>query len=116
MKRMWRIIGSRCWWRSRKWRTTFRTCAFSRTRRRRRLTRWRRRAGRRSFRCTQYTEGAIKYLDVIDAQRTVLQSQRAAVQLAGVQAVSTVNLIRALGGGWGDMPAAPAADPSVASR
>jgi multidrug efflux system outer membrane protein len=57
---------------------------------------------------TQYTEGAINYLDVIDAERTVLQSQRAAVQLAGVQATSTVNLIRALGGGWGDMPAVPA--------
>jgi multidrug efflux system outer membrane protein len=71
---------------------------------------------------SQYTEGAVNYLDVIDAERTVLQSQRAAVQLAGVQATSTVNLIRALGGGWGDMPAAPAApvasasDASVASR
>jgi outer membrane protein, multidrug efflux system len=49
---------------------------------------------------TQYTEGAVDYLDVIDAERTVLQSQRAAVQLSGAQAVSTVNLIRALGGGW----------------
>jgi outer membrane protein, multidrug efflux system len=71
---------------------------------------------------SQYTEGAVNYLDVIDAERTVLQSQRAAVQLAGVQATSTVNLIRALGGGWADMPAAPAApvasasDASVASR
>jgi multidrug efflux system outer membrane protein len=49
---------------------------------------------------TQYTEGAVDYLDVIDAERTVLQSQRAALQLCGAQAVSTVNLIRALGGGW----------------
>jgi multidrug efflux system outer membrane protein len=71
---------------------------------------------------SQYTEGAVNYLDVIDAERTVLQSQRSAVQLAGVQATSTVNLIRALGGGWGDMPAAPAtpvaaaSDASVASR
>jgi outer membrane protein, multidrug efflux system len=70
---------------------------------------------------TQYKEGATQYLDVIDAQRTVLQSQRAAVQLAGVQAVSTVNLIRALGGGWGDMPPAPplaasSVAASVASR
>jgi multidrug efflux system outer membrane protein len=53
---------------------------------------------------TQYTEGAAQYLDVIDAQRTVLQSQRAAVQLTGVQAVATVNLIRSLGGGWGNDP------------
>jgi multidrug efflux system outer membrane protein len=54
---------------------------------------------------SQYTEGAVNYLDVIDAERTVLQARRAAVQLQGVQAASTVNLIRALGGGWGDMPA-----------
>jgi multidrug efflux system outer membrane protein len=51
---------------------------------------------------TQYTEGAVNYLDVIDADRTVLQSQLTAVQLSGVQATATVNLIRALGGGWGD--------------
>ncbi|GAB3628688.1 RND transporter [Pandoraea terrae] len=51
---------------------------------------------------TQYQEGSISYLEVIDAERSVLQSQRSAVQLAGAQAVSTVNLIRALGGGWGD--------------
>lgn len=50
----------------------------------------------------QYAEGAVNYLDVIDAQRTVLQAQRTAVQLQGVQAASTVNLIRALGGGWGN--------------
>lgn len=49
----------------------------------------------------RYQEGAISYLEVIDAERSVLQSQRASTQLAGAQAVSTVNLIRALGGGWG---------------
>jgi multidrug efflux system outer membrane protein len=69
---------------------------------------------------TQYKEGATTYLDVIDSQRTVLQAQRAAVQLAGAQAVSTVNLIRALGGGWGDLPAAPGPasmpDASIAQR
>lgn len=51
---------------------------------------------------TQYTEGAVNYLDVIDGERSVLQAQRAAVQLSGAQAVATVNLIRALGGGWDD--------------
>jgi hypothetical protein len=53
----------------------------------------------------QYQEGAVNFLDVIDADRTVLQSQRAAAQLTGLQAVSTVNLIRALGGGWSTAPA-----------
>jgi multidrug efflux system outer membrane protein len=57
---------------------------------------------------SQYTEGAVNYLDVIDSERTVLQARRAAVQLQGVQAASTVNLIRALGGGWGDVVPQPA--------
>jgi len=56
---------------------------------------------------TQYKEGAVNYLDVIDAERTVLQSQRVALQLAGAQAVSTVNLIRALGGGWDEVSTTP---------
>jgi multidrug efflux system outer membrane protein len=50
----------------------------------------------------QYDEGEVDYLTVIDAERTALQSERTATQLAGVQAASTVALIRALGGGWGD--------------
>lgn len=49
---------------------------------------------------TQYREGSISYLDVIEADRTVLQQQRVTVQLDGERARSTVNLIRALGGGW----------------
>lgn len=52
---------------------------------------------------TQYTEGQVSYLDVIDSQRQVLQSQLQASHLEGTQAVSTVNLIRAIGGGWGDV-------------
>lgn len=55
---------------------------------------------------TQYTEGAINYLDVIDAERTALQTRRASVQLQSLQAAATVNLIRSLGGGWDD-PALP---------
>lgn len=50
----------------------------------------------------QYREGQVNYLDVLDSQRTVLLAQRQASQLAGSQAVATVTLIRALGGGWGD--------------
>ncbi|WP_309491476.1 efflux transporter outer membrane subunit [Trinickia mobilis] len=65
---------------------------------------------------TQYTEGAVNYLDVIDAERTVLQSQRTAAQLTGLQATATVNLIRALGGGWGDQAAGSAQTTNVATR
>lgn len=60
----------------------------------------------------QYTEGATNYLDVIDAERSVLNARRDAVQLEGLQAIATVNLIRALGGGWDDT----ANPPPVAAR
>jgi multidrug efflux system outer membrane protein len=49
---------------------------------------------------TQYQEGQVDYLDVIDAQRQVLQAQLQLSQLAGAKATTTVSLIRALGGGW----------------
>ncbi len=55
---------------------------------------------------TQYQEGQVSYLDVIDSERQVLQTQLQSSHLTGVQAVSTVNLIRALGGGWGDVTSA----------
>ncbi|CAB3641265.1 Toluene efflux pump outer membrane protein TtgF [Paraburkholderia phenoliruptrix] len=63
---------------------------------------------------TQYTEGAVSYLDVIDGERQVLSTQLQASHLQGTQAVATVNLIRALGGGWGDMPASDTAVGSAA--
>ena len=46
------------------------------------------------------------YLTVIDADRTVLQSQREANQVAGLRASATVALVRRLGGGWGPLPEA----------
>ncbi|WJF92044.1 efflux transporter outer membrane subunit [Paraburkholderia bonniea] len=49
---------------------------------------------------TQYQEGQVSYLDVIDSERQVLLSQLQTSHLTGTQAVATVNLIRALGGGW----------------
>ncbi len=58
----------------------------------------------------QYREGSISYLDVIEADRTVLAQRRISVQLTGEQARSTVELIRALGGGW-ELP-----PPVVAAR
>jgi len=54
---------------------------------------------------TQYDEGEVSYLNVIDSERSVLVAQLQASHLQGSQAVATVNLIRALGGGWGDMKA-----------
>ena len=64
---------------------------------------------------TQYDDGSINYLSVLETDRTLLEARRSAVQLEGVRAVSTVNLIRALGGGWGDMPVASGATQSAVS-
>lgn len=50
---------------------------------------------------SRYDAGAVDYLTVIDADRTVLQSQREATQVAGLRAAATVSLVRRLGGGWG---------------
>ncbi len=48
----------------------------------------------------QYKEGLVSYLQVIDAERTLLTNELAAVQLLDQRLVSTVLLIKALGGGW----------------
>jgi multidrug efflux system outer membrane protein len=47
-----------------------------------------------------YQAGRSSYLDLLDAQRNLAGIERSAVQLRGNQAVTTVALIRALGGGW----------------
>jgi len=54
----------------------------------------------------QYREGEIGYLEVIDADRSVLVQRRASVRLDGERARSAIALIRALGGSW-EAPAAP---------
>jgi NodT family efflux transporter outer membrane factor (OMF) lipoprotein len=48
----------------------------------------------------RYTGGLVTYLDVITAQETLLNNQRLAVQLLGQQMVTSVYLVKALGGGW----------------
>ncbi|AXA91229.1 efflux transporter outer membrane subunit [Massilia sp. YMA4] len=52
-----------------------------------------------------YQAGRSSYLELLDAQRNLAAVERNAVQLRGERAVTTVALIRALGGGWGDTPA-----------
>ena len=47
-----------------------------------------------------YAAGRSSYLDLLDAQRNQASIERSAVQLRGNRAVTTVALIRALGGGW----------------
>jgi multidrug efflux system outer membrane protein len=49
---------------------------------------------------TRYTAGLVSYLEVVDAERTALQSERLATQIQGQRLVTSVFLIKALGGGW----------------
>jgi multidrug efflux system outer membrane protein len=57
-----------------------------------------------------YDAGRSSYLELLDAQRNLASVERTAVQLRGDRAVTTVALIRALGGGWDAAPASPTAN------
>jgi outer membrane protein TolC len=48
----------------------------------------------------QYKGGVTTYLQVLTAQTTLLTNQRTQADIATRQFVSSVQLIRALGGGW----------------
>jgi NodT family efflux transporter outer membrane factor (OMF) lipoprotein len=48
----------------------------------------------------RYVGGLVTFLDVITAQETLLDNQRLATQLLGQQLVTSVSLVKALGGGW----------------
>jgi NodT family efflux transporter outer membrane factor (OMF) lipoprotein len=49
---------------------------------------------------TQYRGGLVSYLQVITAQTSLLQNQRAAIDVHTRRLVASVSLIQALGGGW----------------
>lgn len=49
---------------------------------------------------SRYRNGSASYIEVIDAERSRLTSERSRVRSAGQRAVASVALIRALGGGW----------------
>jgi len=48
----------------------------------------------------RYTGGLVTYLDVITAQEQVLNNERLAAQIQGQRLVTSVLLVKALGGGW----------------
>jgi multidrug efflux system outer membrane protein len=48
----------------------------------------------------RYRAGMVSYLEVVDAERTMLESQRQAARVLGQRLETSVFLIRALGGGW----------------
>ena len=49
---------------------------------------------------SRYDKGAVSYLDVTEAERTPLATERALAQLRGAQWAATAQLVKALGGGW----------------
>jgi multidrug efflux system outer membrane protein len=67
----------------------------------------------------RYRSGIVAYIEVVDANRDALTAERASAQLAGERLIATVQLIKALGGGWNEkevvasvapLKAPPAAD------
>jgi outer membrane protein TolC len=49
---------------------------------------------------SRYVGGVTTYLDVLTAQSTLLNNERLATQLLGQQMITSVYLVKALGGGW----------------
>jgi len=48
----------------------------------------------------RYRSGIVSYIEVVDANREALQAERGNAQLAGQRLITSVQLIKALGGGW----------------
>lgn len=51
---------------------------------------------------SRFDEGDVDYLVVVDAERTLLRNRQSRIQLEGERARATVDLVRALGGGWSE--------------
>jgi multidrug efflux system outer membrane protein len=50
----------------------------------------------------RYRAGLVSYLEVVDSERTALGAERAMARITGQRLVTSVQLIKALGGGWED--------------
>lgn len=57
----------------------------------------------------RYRAGLVSYLEVVDSERTALAAERESARVAGQRLVTSVQLIKALGGGWADSNLPPLA-------
>lgn len=57
----------------------------------------------------RYRAGIVSYLEVVDANRATLQTERILAQLAGQRLTAAVQLVKALGGGWSEQQLMPPA-------
>jgi multidrug efflux pump len=53
----------------------------------------------------RYRSGIVSYIEVVDASRDALQSERGNARLSGQRLIADVQLIKALGGGWNNSEA-----------
>jgi multidrug efflux system outer membrane protein len=63
----------------------------------------------------RYRAGIVSYLEVVDASREALQAQRGRAQLTGQRLAASVQLIKALGGGWNEQELFARANPSTST-
>ncbi|MEI9865178.1 MAG: efflux transporter outer membrane subunit [Limisphaerales bacterium] len=59
----------------------------------------------------RYRSGIVAYIEVVDASRDALTAERANAQLAGLRLIASVQLIKALGGGWSYQQLSPSVAP-----
>jgi len=67
-----------------------------------------------SFARERHLRGLSSYLEVVDAERGALQAERTRTQLLGQQKLASIQLAKALGGGW--EKDVPGAGPPLAAR
>jgi len=59
----------------------------------------------------RYRSGIVAYIEVVDASRDTLTAERANAQLAGQRLIASVQLIKAIGGGWTEQQILASAGP-----
>ncbi len=64
----------------------------------------------------RYRSGIVSYIEVVDADRDALTAERANAELAGQRLIASVQLIKALGGGWETATLQPSLSLAQATR